>query len=633
MWLTDAVESPDGEPGVTAPDWFEFGRALLVQRANALAVNADDTRLASEVEDLAERVDRARAGLRHALATGDTFAILAENAALTIEDAEVLALVAAAEIDTSCAQLVAEIHGHPARNRLTLGSLASLLGPAHAGALCVAPDAPLRCSAFIDIVTEGPWAEHQLALYPGVVWAMLGDGSRDPELPSDMTFFDSDPVGDPLDDPHSELRSDLVVVNGTDRIRRRQAGARHSVTDRFICARAPDGERAWAALVCEATITGRGICIEIEDTLPEAGRRWITRARHLAWVVSSKSGPAIDDLPDRSWVAVNATGIEPTDDEWAAALGSETPRLHRLSLDQLRQVGRARAAVGGDLDAAVRRLTSGRLDQMARRIHPSRTWDDIVLSKPRLDLLHSIADRYRHANQVYDHWGFAPTPSRGLVALFSGPSGTGKTLAAEIIAGELGLDVFKLDLSSVVSKYIGETEKNLEAVFEAASSGNMVLFFDEADALFGKRSEVKDARDRYANIEVSYLLQRLEAYDGIVVLATNFEKNIDDAFVRRIHARIEFSVPGVDERTSIWRQNLPANAPLGDIDINWLARQFELSGGSIRNASVQAAFAAAAANTEITMRCAVIGVAREYQKMGRILKEKDFGEYFRSLND
>ena len=197
----------------------------------------------------------------------------------------------------------------------------------------------------------------------------------------------------------------------------------------------------------------------------------------------------------------------------------------------------------------------------------------------------------------------------------------------------MGLDVFKLDLSSVVSKYIGETEKNLEAVFEAASSGNMVLFFDEADALFGKRSEVKDARDRYANIEVSYLLQRLEAYDGIVVLATNFEKNIDDAFVRRIHARIEFSVPGVDERTSIWRQNLPANAPLGDIDINWLARQFELSGGSIRNASVQAAFAAAAANTEITMRCAVIGVAREYQKMGRILKEKDFGEYFRSLND
>ncbi len=423
------------------------------------------------------------------------------------------------------------------------------------------------------------------------------------------------------------LRS-VVVVNGADRIRRRQAAARHSESDRFLCAKAPEGEKAWAALVCEATITGRGIIIEIDDSFPEIARRWITRAHHLAWVVSAKSGPEIDDLPDRSWLAVTASSIEPTDDEWTSALGADTPRDHRLTLDQLRQVTRAREALGGDMDAAVRRLTSGRLDQMTRRIRPTRSWDDIVLNKPRLDLLHSIAERYRFANQVYDHWGFAPTPSRGLVALFSGPSGTGKTLAAEIVSGELGLDMFKLDLSSVVSKYIGETEKNLEAVFDAASSGNMVLFFDEADALFGKRSEVKDARDRYANIEVSYLLQRLEAYDGIVVLATNFEKNIDDAFLRRIHARIGFAIPGVEERTRIWHQNLPASAPIGDIDVDWLAEHFELSGGSIRNASVQAAFAAAAAGTKITMECAVVGIAREYQKMGRILKEKDFGEHY-----
>src|SRR6185369_15127162 len=140
-------------------------------------------------------------------------------------------------------------------------------------------------------------------------------------------------------------------------------------------------------------------------------------------------------------------------------------------------------------------------------------------------------------------WGFTATPSRGLVALFVGPSGTGKTMAAEIVAGELGLDVYKLDLSSVVSKYIGETEKNLEEVFDAASAGNLLLFFDEADALFGKRSEVRDARDRYANIEVSYLLQRLEVYDGLVVMATNFERNVDDAFLRRIHVRVEFTLP------------------------------------------------------------------------------------------
>jgi SpoVK/Ycf46/Vps4 family AAA+-type ATPase len=213
------------------------------------------------------------------------------------------------------------------------------------------------------------------------------------------------------------------------------------------------------------------------------------------------------------------------------------------------------------------------------------------------------------------------------VALFSGPSGTGKTLAAEIVAGELGLDVFKLDLSAVVSKYIGETEKNLAEVFDAASAGNLLLFFDEADALFGKRSEVKDARDRYANIEVSYLLQRLEAYDGLVVMATNFERNVDDAFLRRIHTRVEFILPAVSERRAIWERNLPPGAPVKDVDATWLAQRFELSGAAIRNAAVQAAFLAAAANGPITMECAVLGVARELRKSGRLLKPDEFGPY------
>jgi SpoVK/Ycf46/Vps4 family AAA+-type ATPase len=293
----------------------------------------------------------------------------------------------------------------------------------------------------------------------------------------------------------------------------------------------------------------------------------------------------------------------------------------------MHRVQRARAALGGDVDAAVRRLASGKLEQLTRRISPTRTWDDIILSPDRTQLLHSVVERYRHSNQVYDDWGFSPTPSRGLVALFSGPSGTGKTLATEIIAGALGLDVFKLDLSSVVSKYIGETEKNLEQIFDAASAGNMVLFFDEADSLFGKRSEVKDARDRYANIEVSYLLQRLEAYDGLVILATNFEKNVDDAFLRRIHIRVEFALPGFDERVAIWQHNLPSDAPVEDVDVDWLAQRFELSGGSIRNAAVHAGFAAATAGTPITMDSAVIGVAGEYRKLGRLIKPKDFGEY------
>ena len=192
--------------------------------------------------------------------------------------------------------------------------------------------------------------------------------------------------------------------------------------------------------------------------------------------------------------------------------------------------------------------------------------------------MRSIVERTRHPRQVYEQWGFQATPSSGVVALFSGPSGTGKTLAAEIIAGELGLDLFKLDLSSVVSKYIGETEKNLEIIFDAASAGNAVLFFDEADSLFGKRSEVKDARDRYANIEVSYLLQRLEAHDGLVIMATNFEKNIDDAFLRRIHVRVAFAVPGPEER----RPHLAALVPVDRTAR--CRRRHGLAGGALRAA-------------------------------------------------
>ena len=246
----------------------------------------------------------------------------------------------------------------------------------------------------------------------------------------------------------------------------------------------------------------------------------------------------------------------------------------------------------------------------------------------RLQLLQSVIDRMRHGDQVYREWGYPTIPSRGVVALFAGPPGTGKTLAAEIIAGSLGLDLFKLDLSSVVSKYIGETEQNLEQIFDAAAAGNAVLFFDEADSLFGKRSEVKDARDRYANIEVSYLLQRLEAHDGLIVLATNREKDIDEAFMRRIHVRIEMSLPAPEERLRLWKQSFPASAPLAkDIDFDLLAAKFEIAGGSIRNVATTAAFIAAANGSKITMQAVVTGLAREYRKLGRLFSPTDLGDF------
>jgi AAA+ superfamily predicted ATPase len=494
------------------------------------------------------------------------------------------------------------------------------------GALTVANNSRLRRTGFVAVGPQGPWADRVVALDESVIWTLLGDESPDPNLPVGIEMIERD-------NAEATDVSNLVVVTGNDRMRRRQAAITHAAGSRFMCCDVPTSDAEWSALVREATITGRAVVLEVGDSLDATTRRWLDRASHIVWALSGRVAPPIDQLPSRPWVEVQASSDDPSDEEWIATFGPGIDRTHRLTYDQMHRVQRSREAVGGDIDAAVRRLASGPLEQLTKRISPTRGWDDIVLSPERKALLYTVVERYRHATRVYDAWGFSPNPSRGLVALFSGPSGTGKTLASEIIAGELGLDVFKLDLSSVVSKYIGETEKNLEQIFDAASAGNMVLFFDEADSLFGKRSEVKDARDRYANIEVSYLLQRLEGYDGLVILATNFEKNVDEAFLRRIHVRVEFSMPGVDERRAIWRANLPEGAPIEHLDLDWLSSQFELSGASIRNAAIHAAFSAAANGTDITMESAVLGVAHELRKMGRLLKDKDFGEYHALVSD
>jgi SpoVK/Ycf46/Vps4 family AAA+-type ATPase len=304
------------------------------------------------------------------------------------------------------------------------------------------------------------------------------------------------------------------------------------------------------------------------------------------------------------------------------------PRLHHLSADQLDRLRVAAAVTGGDFAAAYRRLTSSKLDTLARHIEPRAGWDDLILSPSRKGRLLDLINRYRNAARVYDDWGFSASPSRGLVALFSGASGTGKTLAAEVVAAQLGLDLYRLDLSSVVSKYIGETEKNLDELFDAAAMANIVLFFDEADALFGKRSEISDAHDRYANVETSYLLQRIERYDGIVVLATNYEKNIDQAFLRRVHTRVDFPMPSESERMAIWQRNLRDSAPYADdIDLPWLVKQFDLSGAGIRNVIIDAAFLAAGENTPISMSHLVRGVARELHKLGRMATVDKFGKW------
>jgi SpoVK/Ycf46/Vps4 family AAA+-type ATPase len=227
---------------------------------------------------------------------------------------------------------------------------------------------------------------------------------------------------------------------------------------------------------------------------------------------------------------------------------------------------------------------------------------------------------------VLDEWGVGQklASSAGVTVLFAGPPGTGKTMAAEIITAELGLDLYKIELSTIVSKYIGETEKNLEKIFQEAQSSNAILFFDEADAIFGKRSEVKDAHDRYANIEISYLLQRMEAYDGVTILATNLRANLDEAFTRRLQFAVDFPFPEEEDRLRIWQTLFPPDVPRdSELDFGLLARRFKLAGGSIRNAIVSAAYLAAADGCQVTMKHLLHGVRRELQKMGRLINEAD----------
>jgi SpoVK/Ycf46/Vps4 family AAA+-type ATPase len=284
-----------------------------------------------------------------------------------------------------------------------------------------------------------------------------------------------------------------------------------------------------------------------------------------------------------------------------------------------------------DLFAACRAHSHHRLGTLARHIRPVYTWDDIVLPPDQSAQLREICHAVRYRPTVYTEWGFERKLSRGkgVNALFTGPSGTGKTMATEIMAHDLGLDLYKIDLSAVVSKYIGETEKNLERIFREAQTSNAILFFDEADALFGKRSEVKDAHDRYANIEIAYLLQRMEEYEGIVILATNLKKNMDEAFVRRMQFTVEFPFPEEADRLRIWRKIWPAETPRGDdLDLVFMARQFRIAGGNIKNIALAAAFLAAADGRSVTMPHLVQATRREYQKMGKLCTQAEFGPYF-----
>jgi ATP-dependent 26S proteasome regulatory subunit len=398
--------------------------------------------------------------------------------------------------------------------------------------------------------------------------------------------------------------------------------------------------------VREAALHGAVLYLDSMEDLPRPGSSalawWLARHPGLVIMASGKewvppAGPPLGvveisflqpgpQIRRRAWAAaLRRAGIAPEAD-----LAETLADRFRCGPGQIADAvasaaARARAAgtepTEAELFTAARGQTAHLLTALTSKITPTHSFDDLVLPDDSITQLRELCQRVILRERVWQRWGPSRPvpPGRGTIALLAGPPGTGKTMAAEVVAAELGLDLFKIDLSAMVSKYIGETEKNLERIFTAAADTDAILLFDEADALFGKRSEVRDSHDRYANIEISYLLQRMERYDGIAILATNLREHLDEAFTRRLHFVVGFPFPGEEERSRIWEICLPSGDLRGDdIDVERLGRDFRLSGGNIRNAAVHAAFLAAAQDTPIGADHVRQAVAREHQKMGKI---------------
>jgi SpoVK/Ycf46/Vps4 family AAA+-type ATPase len=352
------------------------------------------------------------------------------------------------------------------------------------------------------------------------------------------------------------------------------------------------------------------------------------------------------DFPDpdyatrlRLWSdAVARTGLNPASEDLEAIADRFvlTPRQINAAVEAAVDAGESITEQGAGespaaaLFKAAREQSDQSLGTLAVRVKLVHSWDDLILPRELLQRVREVVAAIKHRHVVYSGWGFEDkiASGKGIKVLFAGASGTGKTMTAGVMARDLELDLYKIDLSGVVSKYIGETEKNLDRIFRAAQSSNAILFFDEADALFGKRSEVKDAHDRYANIEVAYLLQKIEEYEGAVILASNLSRNIDGAFSRRMHYVVEFPVPDERSRERLWRGMFPARAPLAkDVDFDFIAKQFTISGGEIRNVVLDAAFLAAQHGQAITMRQIVIALAHQMMKQGKVPTPTDFKQY------
>ncbi|MFD6740372.1 AAA family ATPase [Streptomyces anthocyanicus] len=581
---------------------------------------------------------------------GDRLARLAEQAGLTELDTSALLVALAPDVDRTFEPLYGYLNNDVSRRRATVGLALDLCGvPAHVVTARARfhASAPLRALGLLEVEEpERPFLTRSLRIPDRLVGHLLGDDTPDAALLGLLL-----PMPGPL--PAAGGDTDVFV-------RRLAARLKDGPLTAYLREpREGDGLAALATVLDAAGVDALR-CTAPEDHVPELLRE--ARLGGRAIVVSGlpeKPGPFVRALTAATDVTVLMTDPRPYDPHWApadplvldapgrraggvavwrAALGADADGFdlatavapYRLGGDRIQRAAhtaQALAAFDGTPVAAehvrlaARRQSASGLESHARRIRPDVDWQDLVLPHKPLVQLRELALRARHRDRVLGEWRLSAGGGRGrgVLGLFAGESGTGKTLSAEVVAADLGLDLYVVQLSSVVDKYVGETEKNLERIFTEADRTDAVLLFDEADAVFGKRSEVKDAHDKYANMESAYLLQRLESFDGIALLTTNLRANIDEAFTRRLDLVVDFPFPDVEQRLALWRHSLSRVPSCDGIDPGVLARDFELAGGSIRSAVVTAAYLAAGRDDMVTADDLLEGARREYRKAGRLV--------------
>ncbi len=632
----------------TTIPWSEANQAYLVAEFARLK-----HKLAAKPEEPSAEVtlaEKAVAKARKALKEPPAIDRLSELFGLSPFESQILLLCAGVEMDSKLAAQCAEAQGHPQRPYATFGlAMASFPDP-HWSALT--PSRPLRRLRLVDVETGHGLTSAPLRIDERILHYLAGVNLLDPRIES---LVQASPLPGWIAAEHKVTASQAAGVL--------EAYAQYAPI-LHLCGDDPNGQEDVAALAAQ-TIGRQLFAVRIED-LPAVGPDldqfavlWQREALLVPAALLIQCGsqglnasarPLAERLQgvvfvasrepirfNRAFLRFEVNKPQPPEQKrlWQQALGPAAAAFNgtldglseqfRLSARMIFSTGALMASSKEpfrpeDLWNACRSLARPKLEDLAQRIVPSAGWDDLVLPESQKQTLRHLAAQVRQRMKVYETWGFSAKGRRGLgvSALFTGESGTGKTLAAEVLAHELGLDVYRIDLSAVVSKYIGETEKNLKQVFDAAEEGGVLLLFDEADALFGKRGDVKDSHDRYANIEVGYLLQRMETYQGLAILTTNLKSALDKAFQRRLRFTVNFPFPDAAQREAIWARVFPAATPTQGLDPKKLA-QLNVPGGNIRNIALNAAFLAAQAGKPVDMAHLVEAAGLEAQKIERPL--------------